>query len=346
MRGPIGIILALSFIVSAPVFAQTKSVPQDVVLVDDISFEEAGNIKLILALNKPDKVFCYDIKNPPQIIIDLLGNAYFKGSEQLSVNKSGIKRISASKDFGKTNLASDKNYYPVDFFVVELDEPKEYKLASGKTKAVVEIGALRAEERMPLEEDMEPATEEPESVKEGTRIAKLSASEKPKEEVRRPYKPDIAREGAIEEKFQEEPQPREEAKIPKYKEAPTLTLARKKSVEMRNKGYTAQTQGKFDKAQECYQLAIKLDPKYSTPHNDLGIIYEEKGLLEKAGEEYKKAIELDPNYAAAYSNLALLYEKQAKLSEALPYWQKRASLGEPDDPWTIRAKDKLQRYNK
>ncbi|MBM3253633.1 MAG: tetratricopeptide repeat protein, partial [Candidatus Omnitrophica bacterium] len=135
-----------------------------------------------------------------------------------------------------------------------------------------------------------------------------------------------------------------EALIGKPKKEAVL---REKACELRDKAYNCLIMDdKIDKAIKLYQQAIKLDPKYPTPHNDLGIIYEERGLLEKAAEEYKKAIELDPNYAAGYSNLALLYEKQAKLSEALPYWKKRADLGNPDDPWTKRAKEKLNEYKK
>ncbi|MBM3253472.1 MAG: tetratricopeptide repeat protein [Candidatus Omnitrophica bacterium] len=387
MKTILNSVLILFFIFPNLAFGQPKTAQE--VLVDEVSFEEeSGNIKIILTLNKPDKVFCYDIKDPSQIIIDLLGNAYAKVKEQIPINKGGIKRLLASREIGKTNLAFDKNYYPVDFFIVELDKPKEYQLTSGNTKAVVEIGVLKAKKEEALsEEGVQLAQEKPKQIMEEETKAvsekeafqppsKVLAKEKsiteeelyrPKEETKAIPKEKkvskeeprvLAKEKRIEEaqklitpkeeqkEKSEDIQTAEVTKVFKQKEEIRLTPNRKKSIEARNKGYAAQTQGKFDQAQECYQQAIKLDPKYPTPHNDLGIIYEERGLLEKAAEEYKKAIELDPNYAAGYSNLALLYEKQAKLSEALPYWKKRADLGNPDDPWTKRAKDKLERYNK
>ena len=38
-------------------------------------------------------------------------------------------------------------------------------------------------------------------------------------------------------------------------------------------------------------------------HNNLGVIFQELGEIQKAKECYEKAIEIDPNYADAYNNL-------------------------------------------
>ncbi|MFH0838981.1 MAG: tetratricopeptide repeat protein [Candidatus Omnitrophota bacterium] len=142
------------------------------------------------------------------------------------------------------------------------------------------------------------------------------------------------------------------ANLSKEKEVLTARLkkrpsgALKKAQALRDRGYTYLMEDKIDKALECYEQAIQLDPHYASPHNDLGVIYEEKGLLGKAEEEYKKTITLDSNFVAGYANLALLYEKQNKFEKALSYWQKRASCGAPDDPWTKKAIEKLKAYGK
>lgn len=114
--------------------------------------------------------------------------------------------------------------------------------------------------------------------------------------------------------------------------------------EYRKKGYEAQKAGDIEMAAVYYRKAIALDPFYAIPHNDLGIIYEMKGLLGKAEEEYKSAIRIDPNFAEAHMNLALLYERMNRIEEAIPHFIKRIELGEPDDPWTKRAWEKLWKY--
>ena len=57
---------------------------------------------------------------------------------------------------------------------------------------------------------------------------------------------------------------------------------------------------------------------------------------------YLKAIEIAPNYPNSYSNLALLYEGQKDYANALLYWIKRSTLGNPEDPWTEIARKRLE----
>jgi tetratricopeptide (TPR) repeat protein len=120
------------------------------------------------------------------------------------------------------------------------------------------------------------------------------------------------------------------------------TLA-EQAVEYRNKGYEVQKLGDIDKAIEYYQKAISINPYYATPHNDLGILYEEKGWFDRAETHYQKAIQIDPNYLSTYSNLALLYENRNEKDKASFYWMKRFKLGDPEDPWTQRAKERLRK---
>ncbi len=110
----------------------------------------------------------------------------------------------------------------------------------------------------------------------------------------------------------------------------------------RSQGVEFQRSGDIDAAMSLYQKAIELDPAYAVAYNDLGIIYEIKGSLERAQESYLKSIKIDPQYLSAYSNLALLYENKRDLDKAALYWQKRAELGSPDDPWTQKARQRLE----
>ena len=128
----------------------------------------------------------------------------------------------------------------------------------------------------------------------------------------------------------------------KVKVEKNLTELQKQARNYRNQGYAFHNAGDLDAALNLYQKAVEFDPLYALVYNDLGIIYEEKGFLARARESYLKAIQIDPNYLGAYANLALFYEGERDLEKAALYWQKRAELGSPDDPWTLKAKQRYQ----
>ncbi|RKY36987.1 MAG: hypothetical protein DRP78_02235 [Candidatus Omnitrophota bacterium] len=118
----------------------------------------------------------------------------------------------------------------------------------------------------------------------------------------------------------------------------------KSAVQLRNAGLQMQRQGDFTNAIKYYQKALLIDPDYITVHNDLGILYEQRGMDEKAKTEYLVVLKLDPRYVKAHSNLALLYEKLGDNNKAYYHWKQRAQLGDVNDPWTQKAKDKLKEY--
>lgn len=118
----------------------------------------------------------------------------------------------------------------------------------------------------------------------------------------------------------------------------------KEAREYRQKGYQAQQAGDIELAIVYYKKAIALDPHYAVPHNDLGVAYEMKGLLDKAEEEYLSAIRINPDFAEAHMNLALLYESMNKIEKAISHFIKRVELGDPNDPWTKKAWEKLWKY--
>lgn len=110
----------------------------------------------------------------------------------------------------------------------------------------------------------------------------------------------------------------------------------------RAQGAQLQQHGDLDGAMSLYQKAIELDPAYAVAYNDLGVILEAKGFTDRAEESYLKAAKIDPGYLSAYTNLALLYQNKRELDKAAVYWKKRAELGSPDDPWTEKARQRLE----
>lgn len=118
------------------------------------------------------------------------------------------------------------------------------------------------------------------------------------------------------------------------------------AVELRNAGLEMQRTGDFDSAVKYYQQALLQDSKYATVHNDLGILYEQKGLENRAKMEYLTTLKINPQYIKAHSNLALLYEKLGDYKKAHYHWKQRVNLGREDDPWTRKAKQRMQLLEK
>lgn len=116
---------------------------------------------------------------------------------------------------------------------------------------------------------------------------------------------------------------------------------RDEAVKYRTEGYERQQKGDGEGALTAYQKAAALDPAYPTPHNDVGVLLEEMGQFEEARQSYEKALAVDPNYLGAHANLAMLYERLGEKDKAIYHWLRRYQLGDPTDPWTARAEERL-----
>ncbi len=111
----------------------------------------------------------------------------------------------------------------------------------------------------------------------------------------------------------------------------------------RDKGLAAQKRGDIQGAISFYEKAVSLNSNLVAAYNDLGVAYEYLGQLKLAEENYLKAIQLDKYYLGAYTNLASLYQNMGRLEEAALFWKKRVDFGKPEDPWTIKAEENLDK---
>lgn len=129
---------------------------------------------------------------------------------------------------------------------------------------------------------------------------------------------------------------------PNSQEEKGLSELQRQARVYRAEGFRLQGTGDIDAAMGLYQKAVAIDPMYAVVYNDLGVIYEAKGIIGKAELYYLTALKLDPDLLSVYSNLALLYEGKRELEKAAFYWGKRADLGLLDDPWTQKARRRLE----
>lgn len=97
-----------------------------------------------------------------------------------------------------------------------------------------------------------------------------------------------------------------------------------------NLGVNLYHQGRMSLAEKCYLKAIKFEPDFKLPHNNLGAYYKENMEMDKAVYHYQRALQSDPNFAIALNNLAITYHVMGKLAEAQEYC-KRAIQVEPDN---------------
>jgi tetratricopeptide (TPR) repeat protein len=81
--------------------------------------------------------------------------------------------------------------------------------------------------------------------------------------------------------------------------------------------YAYEIEHDSNKAIELFHEAIRRDPTFADPYNDLGIVLFEHGDVKGAIEQYDKAIELDPKSAVARNNLGNALTKLSRFDEAL-----------------------------
>jgi Tfp pilus assembly protein PilF len=74
--------------------------------------------------------------------------------------------------------------------------------------------------------------------------------------------------------------------------------------------------GQHQYGEAHYRKAIAADPRFSLPHNNLGLLLSNTGRNEEAEREYREAIRLDPENAMAHNNLGVLLGDTGRKEEA------------------------------
>jgi Tfp pilus assembly protein PilF len=83
-------------------------------------------------------------------------------------------------------------------------------------------------------------------------------------------------------------------------------------------GYERQMQGELLEAVELYRRSLAIQPT-AEAHTFLGWTYSMLGRTEDAIDECREAIRVDPGYGNPYNDIGVYLIEQGKLEEAVPY---------------------------
>ena len=88
----------------------------------------------------------------------------------------------------------------------------------------------------------------------------------------------------------------------------------------------------YDGAERVYRECLRIDPRHSMAHNNLGnLLKNHKKDIAGAEREYQLAIKLDPNNAMVHWNLSTLLEKRGDLRGAIDAVKGYIAAGNPDN---------------
>jgi DNA-binding transcriptional MerR regulator len=116
---------------------------------------------------------------------------------------------------------------------------------------------------------------------------------------------------------------------------PTLAIA------YTNLGNIRFRRGDEPGAESLYRRAIEIDPDQPEAHYNLGYVMLERGEAQKASSFFERAIEGDPRFADAHFNLAMAWEQLGERARARPHWKRYLEL-EPVGTWSDVAREHLK----
>ena len=109
-----------------------------------------------------------------------------------------------------------------------------------------------------------------------------------------------------------------------------LKLDPKSSMAHYNLGKFLAAQGKHTEAIAHYRQALSIRPGDADAHNNLGLLLAIRDEANEALEEFQRALEIDPNYARAYFNMGRVFARQGQLEKAVEKFQQALRL-RPDE---------------
>ncbi len=90
-----------------------------------------------------------------------------------------------------------------------------------------------------------------------------------------------------------------------------------------NKGVYFINKKRYDKAQQCFEKALLLDPNHTYVHSNIGQLFQEKKCFKEAQQHFEKALSLDPEQANARWNLSLMQLTLGNFSQGWENYEAR-----------------------
>lgn len=94
-------------------------------------------------------------------------------------------------------------------------------------------------------------------------------------------------------------------------------------------------------AETLYRRAIEIDPDQPEAHYNLGYVMLERGEAQQATAFFERALRGDPRFADAHFNLAMAWEQAGERARARPHWKRYLEL-EPVGTWSDVARDHIK----
>ena len=105
-----------------------------------------------------------------------------------------------------------------------------------------------------------------------------------------------------------------------------------------DKGWSLYESGRYEDAIKCYDKAIEIKPKSPRFWNDKGVILDDSKKSDDALKCYEKAIEIRSNYSIAWSNKGRLLGRLGKLDEAIICCDRAIKIKPNDDyAWNLKG---------
>jgi tetratricopeptide (TPR) repeat protein len=99
-----------------------------------------------------------------------------------------------------------------------------------------------------------------------------------------------------------------------------------------------------NKVESMLSKAIALDPKFSDPYVQLGILWSSRGEFAKAAEFYTKAIGLDPQSSEAHYRLGVAYDRLGERNQAKQEFQLHEDLEKQQAGEVDRERRAVQQF--
>ncbi len=131
-------IIRVSLIFLCLVVPSVKVAARTSVLEDVLVKQLEDRTEITFKFNQPTTMVFYTIGNPPQIIADIIGNAFTQSDKVRTVITVDEGKIKDIKVFGDPSLG-DEIFYGIDFLIVSLEEKVSYTSLRQDNKCVLYV---------------------------------------------------------------------------------------------------------------------------------------------------------------------------------------------------------------